>query len=119
MTERRPHWDDDLIDAVRDAVDIEFDEVLRLTEDSILAVIAAVEDWIDVRGSAIDGREVVAAIAAIQRVRALCSQSRAVVSRGCSCHADECSGTCGAGRPLAWGLDPADVLNALDGDSHE
>jgi len=45
MTERRPHWDDDLIDAVRDAVDIEFDEVLRLTEDSILAVIAAVEDW--------------------------------------------------------------------------
>lgn len=45
MTERRPHWDDDLIDAVRDAVDVEFDDIWRLTEDSILAVIAAVEDW--------------------------------------------------------------------------
>ena len=45
MSERRSHWDDDLIDAVRDAVDIEFDGVWRLTEDSILAVIAAVEDW--------------------------------------------------------------------------
>ena len=53
--------------------------------------------------------------AAIARVRALCSQSRAVVSRGCSCHADECSGKCGAGKPLAWDLDPADVLRALDG----
>ena len=57
--------------------------------------------------------------AAIARVQALCSQSRAVVSRGCSCHADECSGTCGAGRPLAWDLDPADVLRALDGDNDE
>ncbi len=50
MTERRPHWSDDLIDAVRDAVDVEFDdiwklsEVWKLSEDSILAVIAAVED---------------------------------------------------------------------------
>ena len=53
--------------------------------------------------------------AAIARVREVCSQSRAVVSRGCSCHADECSGKCGAGKPLAWDLDPADVLRALDG----
>jgi len=42
--DRRSHWDDDLIDAVRDAVDIECDGIWRLTEDSILAVIAAVED---------------------------------------------------------------------------
>ena len=44
MTERRPHWSDDLIDAVRDAVDVEFDDIWKLSEDSILAVIAAVED---------------------------------------------------------------------------
>jgi hypothetical protein len=45
MTERRPHWSDDLIDAVRDAVDVEFDDIWKLSEDSILAVIAEVEDW--------------------------------------------------------------------------
>lgn len=45
MTSRRPHWDDDLIDAVRDAVDVEFDDIWKLSEDSIRAVIAAVEDW--------------------------------------------------------------------------
>ena len=44
MTERRPHWSDDLIDAVRDAVDVEFDDMWKLSEDSILAVIAAAED---------------------------------------------------------------------------
>ena len=44
MTERRPHWSDDLIDAVRDAVDVEFDDIWKLSEDSILAVIAAAED---------------------------------------------------------------------------
>ena len=44
MTERRPHWSDDLIDAVRDAVDVEFDDIWKLSDDSILAVIAAVED---------------------------------------------------------------------------
>jgi hypothetical protein len=45
MSDRRPHWDDDLIDAVRDAVDVEFDGIWQLSEDSIRAVIAAVEDW--------------------------------------------------------------------------
>ena len=44
MTERRPHWSDDLIDAVRDAVDVEFDGIWKLSDDSILAVIAAMED---------------------------------------------------------------------------
>jgi hypothetical protein len=41
---RRPHWDDDLLDAVRDAVDVEFDDIWKLSDDSILAVIAATED---------------------------------------------------------------------------
>jgi len=44
--ERRAHWSDDLIDAVRDAVDVEFDDIWKLSEDSIRAVIAAVEDWL-------------------------------------------------------------------------
>lgn len=44
--ERRAHWSDDLIDAVRDAVDVEFDDIWKLSDDSILAVIAAVEDWV-------------------------------------------------------------------------
>ena len=57
--------------------------------------------------------------AAIARVRELCSQSRAVVHVGCRCSTDECSGTCGAGKPLAWDLDPADVLLAMKGDSDE
>ena len=41
---RRPHWNDDLIDAVRDAVDVEFDGIWKLSEDSIRAAIAAAED---------------------------------------------------------------------------
>ena len=53
--------------------------------------------------------------AAIARVRDVCSQSRAVVHVGCRCFTDECSGTCGAGKPLAWNLDPADVLLAMKG----
>ena len=53
--------------------------------------------------------------AAIARVRDVCSQSRAVVHVGCRCFTDECSGTCGAGKPLAWNLDPTDVLLAMKG----
>ena len=57
--------------------------------------------------------------AAIQRVRELCEQTTVSVSIGCRCYTDECSGTCGAGRPLSWHLNPAAVLAALDGDSDE
>ena len=62
MSERRPHWDDYLLASVM----IHCNDIYQCH-----AVIAAVEDWIDARGSAIDGREVVAAIAAVARVREL------------------------------------------------
>jgi hypothetical protein len=57
--------------------------------------------------------------AAIERVRELCEQTTVSVSIGCRCYTDECSGTCGAGRPLSWHLNPAAVLAALEGDSDE
>ena len=60
-----------------------------------------------------------AAEAVIERVRELCEQTTVSVSIGCRCYTDECSGTCGAGRPLSWHLNPAAVLAALDGDSDE
>ena len=41
MSERRPHWDDDLVTAVCAAVSPD----LHLTSDQVFAVIAAVEDW--------------------------------------------------------------------------
>ena len=73
MTERRPHWDDALVYAVIHEIG-----TLRPSPHSIrdtaYAVIAVVEDWIDARGSAIDGREVVAAIAAVARVREVCER---------------------------------------------
>ena len=41
MTERRPHWDDDLIEAVNDAM-----ENNAYHDEMVYAVIAAVEDWV-------------------------------------------------------------------------
>ena len=70
--ERRAHWSDALIDAVRDAVDVEFDDIWKLSEDSILAVIAAVEDWQEQRFYNFwvsRARRLNDAEAAIQRVR--------------------------------------------------
>ncbi len=55
--------------------------------------------------------------AAIQRVRELCQSARVSISKGCLCHGDECSGTCGRGKPLAWNLNPDDILRILDGDA--
>ena len=44
MTERRPHWDDDLIDAVNGAVNrLKYPELWPNA--NLYAVIAAVEDW--------------------------------------------------------------------------
>ena len=40
MSERRPHWDDDLIDSVVHAISDNYDYEYRA-----YAVIAAVEDW--------------------------------------------------------------------------
>ena len=64
-------------------------------------------------------RQLEQAEAAIARVRELCEQTTVSVSIGCRCYTDECSGTCGAGRPLSWHLNPAAVLAVLDGDSDE
>ena len=69
-------------------------------------------------GLCIEGR-LIEAEAAIERVRELCEQTTVSVSIGCRCYTDECSGTCGAGRPLSWHLNPAAVLAVLDGDSDE
>src|SRR5574343_808789 len=72
MTEQRAHWRDDLIEAVfriMDGYALEEYRGDRRHGTPTYDIIAAVEDWIDARGSAIDGREVVAAIAAIARVR--------------------------------------------------
>ena len=69
-------------------------------------------------GLCIEGR-LIEAEAAIARVRELCEQTTVSVSIGCRCYTDECSGTCGAGRPLSWHLNPAAVLAVLDGDSDE
>lgn len=41
MTERRPHWDDDLIEAVNDAM-----ENNAYHDEMVYAVIVAVEDWV-------------------------------------------------------------------------
>ena len=52
MTERRPHWTDDLIEAVKDAISGWcFDHVEGpLYDEDVYPVIAAVEDWQDDNG---------------------------------------------------------------------
>ena len=49
MTERRPHWDDALIEAVKDNISgYCFDHVEGpLYDEDVYPVIAAVEDWMD------------------------------------------------------------------------
>ena len=71
MTSRRPHWDDDLIVAVGDAIE-HADPTVYPTVGMVNDVIAAVEDW-----QATQVRELEVTVcecppkAAIQRVRAL------------------------------------------------
>ena len=74
MIERRPHWDDELFDAVIDG--------FRITpyDDEVYAVIAAVEDWHRDRWTGVCEspeevvRELKQAQAAIQRVQAVCDK---------------------------------------------
>ena len=74
MSERRPHWDDELFDAVIDG--------FRITpyDDEVYAVIAAVEDWHRDRWTGVCEspeevvRELKQAQAAIQRVQAVCDK---------------------------------------------
>ena len=132
MTERRAHWSDDLIEAVFRIMDDYAAEVWRREHDHgtpTFDIIAAVEDWQkqqDIGGdwgtvawSVHMYQHYVTSEAAISRVRELCEQTTVSVSIGCRCYTDECSGTCGAGRPLSWHLNPAAVFAALDGDSDE
>ena len=92
------------------------------TEDEDGVTVCAAHAWfmagIAPGGLCIEGR-LIEAEAAIARVRELCEQTTVSVSIGCRCYTDECSGTCGAGRPLSWHLNPAAVLAVLDGDSDE
>ena len=44
MTERRPHWDDDLIEAVSCLVSVDIGDDCLVVAD-VYAIIAAVEDW--------------------------------------------------------------------------
>ena len=138
MTDRRPHWDDDLVEAVRSKIGIHQHgpigeiRIYNPFDDEVYNVIAAVEDWQcdeheqamrELRGwqdaAASYRLRAEKAEAAIARVRELCEQTTVSVSIGCRCYTDECSGTCGAGRPLSWHLNPAAVLAVLDGDSDE
>ncbi len=74
MTERRPQWDDDLIDTVRS----HFYENGFVEE--VFGVIAAVEDWHRDRWTGVCespeevARELKQAQAAIQRVQAVCDK---------------------------------------------
>ena len=74
MTERRPHWDDELIFAVMSAAG----DGGHLFIDDIHAVIAAVEDWQDANGFGRMGslmRRLIDAEAAVERVREACVSS--------------------------------------------
>ena len=131
--ERRPHWSDDLIGAVGNAIaDIPaYDWQAGTVRDArvllddyighIHTLIAIVEDWQESNGWLLVGMiheqrdRAEKDEAAIQRVRELCREARVGLARGCTCYGDECSGICGYGKPLAWDLDPDAVLRALDG----
>lgn len=95
MTERRPHWDDDLLAAVLRYL---HDPAPLTDDDRAWNIVEAVEDWQDARGDAIDGRSLTEEIFAVQRVRAL--PARQIV------------GSDGHVRDM---LLRADVLRALDG----
>lgn len=82
MTERRPHWSDDLIDAVIDAIPLEY--IVRwgkITGPGTYPVIAAVEDWQKKRWASITQSPMEVAVqfnaleAAIARVREVCDRA--------------------------------------------
>ena len=122
MSERRPHWDDELFDAVIDG--------FRITpyDDEVYAVIAAVEDWhaeqeeenlpllvAMLNAEAVKHvRRAKDAEAAIARVRALhkpCIEAP-VEEGGCK------PGKCDWRACMADGLDwPCNTIRALDGDA--
>ena len=75
MSERRPHWDDDLIVAVGDAIE-HADPTVHPTVGMVNDVIAAVEDWVydNFQGGEYDNPvEYTPEELAIQRVREVCA----------------------------------------------
>ena len=106
---RRKHWDDMLVNG------IPIPDHAHLSDAELYAIIAAVEDWQRQRGPSLT--EFIEMDDAIKRVRELCQSARVSISKGCLCHDDECSRTCGRGKPLAWNLNPDDILRILDGDA--
>ena len=86
-------------------------EALRARNETLIATIQRQDSTFERQME--EHEELEALRAQVQAVRELCEKSRGVVHVGCRCHTDECSGTCGAGKPLAWDLAPADVLSIL------
>ena len=97
MSERRPHWDDELIES------LPIPGHSYLEDEDIYAIIAAVEDWQDANGFSRAGtlmHRLIDAEAAIQRVREVLERYR-------TSPYSEMSQTDALGA----------VLNALDGDN--
>lgn len=46
-------------------------------------------------------------------VRTLAENAQVALYTGCTCRDDDCMVRCGAGKPLGWTLDPAQVLAIL------
>ena len=118
MTDRRSHWDTDLIEGVGRRLIPRYRSIGYCTDAErhrIYTLIEFVEDWQDrtqqARAMSMTDNE-----AAITRVRALAEQASTVIARGCTCYGDDCTG-CRRGEPMGWDLDPAQVLAALDGES--
>lgn len=80
MTERRAHWDDDLVEAVAAVInqaDVDDYANVHFTHSDIYAIIAAVEDWEKstfVSATAQLAERIAIAESAIQRVREVCGQ---------------------------------------------
>ena len=92
---RRPHWDDELIETVKNAIFRNcFDHVEGpLYDQDVFPVIAAVEDWQDANGFGRMGslmRRLIDAEAAVERVRELHYNTATHHPSGCC---SECGGT--------------------------
>ena len=79
--ERRPHWTDELIEGVRSKIGMHQHgpigeiRIYNPFDDEVYNVIAAVEDWQDARGDAIDGNSLTEAVHQVARVREACDEA--------------------------------------------
>ena len=90
-------------------------EALRARNETLIATIQRQDSTFERQME--EHEELEALRAQVQAVRALCQSARVSISKGCLCYGDECSGTCGRGKPMGWNLNPDDILRALDGDA--